>query len=108
MTTKAKKYRSEIHASVHETAQGLADAGLLTKQTMRSFDQSCLTPVEDLAPDQIREIRLSQQASQTVFALYLNVTPGLISQWERGIKKPQGASLKLLTLVKHRGLDAVV
>jgi putative transcriptional regulator len=35
------------------------------------------------------------------------VTTGLVSQWERGEKQPQGPSLKLLTLVAKRGLDAV-
>jgi putative transcriptional regulator len=32
---------------------------------------------------------------------------GLVSQWERGVKHPRGASLKLLTLVAKRGLQAV-
>ena len=46
-------------------------------------------------------------ASQAVFARYLNVTAGLVSQWERGEKHPQGASLKLLSLVAKNGLQAV-
>ena len=65
------------------------------------------TPVEDLAPEDIREIRLRENASQAVFARYLNVTTGLVSQWERGEKRPRGASLKLLTLVAKNGLGAV-
>ena len=70
-------------------------------------DEMCLTPVEDLAPEEIREIRLRENASQAVFARYLNVTTGLVSQWERGEKRPRGASLKLLTLVAKNGLGAV-
>jgi putative transcriptional regulator len=42
-----------------------------------------------------------------VFARYLNVTAGLISQWERGEKHPAAASLKLLNLVDHHGLGAI-
>ena len=42
-----------------------------------------------------------------MFARYLNVTTGLISQWERGEKHPAGASLKLLNLVRQRGLAAI-
>ena len=38
---------------------------------------------------------------------YLGVTTGLVSQWERGEKHPRGASLKLLTLVAKKGLQAV-
>ena len=101
------QYKSDALAAVHETATGLADAGVMAKQTMKAFDDMCLTPVEELTADQIREIRLREKASQAVFARYLNVTKGLVSQWERGEKHPRGASLKLLTLVAKKGLQAV-
>ncbi len=102
-----KQYRSGALASVHEAALGLAEAGLMSKRTMRKFDEMCLTPVEDMTPEDIRALRLREHASQAVFARYLNVTTGLVSQWERGEKRPRGASLKLLTLVAKNGLAAV-
>ena len=102
-----KKYRSKALAAVHETALGLSDAGVIDKRTMKAFDAMCLTPVKPLTPAQIRNIRRREKASQAVFARYLNVTTGLVSQWERGEKRPRGASLKLLTLVARNGLDAV-
>jgi putative transcriptional regulator len=102
-----KRYRSDALAAVHETAQGLNEAGVIDKQTMKAFDEMCLTPVEELSPERIRAIRLRENASQAVFARYLNVTTGLVSQWERGEKRPRGASLKLLTLVAKKGLQAV-
>ena len=102
-----RQYKSEALAAAHETALGLTEAGVLAKRTMKVFDEMCLTPVEDMAPERVREIRLRENASQAVFARYLNVTTGLVSQWERGEKRPRGASLKLLTLVAKHGLDAV-
>lgn len=105
MTT--RRYGSDALAAVHETAQGLHEAGVMDKRTMKAFDEMCLTPVEDLTPEEIRAIRLREKASQAVFARYLNVTTGLVSQWERGEKRPRGASLKLLTLVAAKGLQAV-
>ena len=102
-----KPYKSDALAAAHETAQGLTEAGVMAKRTMKVFDEMCLTPVEDLAPERIREIRMRENASQAVFARYLNVTTGLVSQWERGEKRPRGASLKLLTLVAKNGLGAV-
>jgi putative transcriptional regulator len=102
-----KKYRSPIMASVHETVEGFHEIGLIDKKTMREFDLLCLTPVEPLTADEIRQIRERENVSQVVFAHYLNVTKGLISQWERGIKKPSGASLKLLSLVEKKGLSAI-
>jgi putative transcriptional regulator len=102
-----KQYRSPIMASIHETAEGLHAAGVMDKQTMRKFDEACLTPVLPLTPGEIRALREREGASQAVFARYLNVTTGLISQWERGEKHPQGASLKLLSLVARHGLGTV-
>ena len=102
-----KQYRSARMGSVHETAEGLHAAGVMDKTTMRRFDAMCLTPVRPLKPKDIRALRLREGASQAVFARYLNVTTGLISQWERGEKHPQGASLKLLSLVAKNGLQAV-
>lgn len=105
--SKSKQHRSGLLASVHETAQGLHDAGVMDKQTMRKFNVMCLTPVRPLSAKQIRELRRRERASQAVFARYLNVTTGLVSQWERGAKHPRGASLKLLALVAKNGLEAV-
>ena len=105
--TKSRKYRSRLLASVHETAKGLHGAGVMDKETMRRFDVMCLTPVRPLTAKQIRALRQREKASQAVFARYLNVTTGLVSQWERGEKHPRGASLKLLTLIAKNGLEAV-
>ncbi|MCY3671617.1 MAG: helix-turn-helix domain-containing protein [Alphaproteobacteria bacterium] len=102
-----KQYKSEALAAAHEAALGLAEAELMSKWTMRRFDEMCLTPVRDMTPEDIRALRLREQASQAVFARHLNVTKGLVSQWERGEKRPRGASLKLLTLVEKNGLGAV-
>ena len=47
---------------------------------MRKFDEMCLTLVEEMMREAIRELRLRERASQAVFARYLNVTAGLVSQ----------------------------
>jgi len=101
------QYRSLVTTSIQKTAEGLHAAGVMAKQTMRKFDEGCLTPVRPLAPEEIRSLREREGASQAVFARYLNVTTGLVSQWERGEKHPQGASLKLLSLVAKHGLSTV-
>lgn len=103
----SKTFKSDALAAIHETASDLSDAGLMDKRTMREFDKLCLTPVVGLSPDEIKEIRLNTHVSQSVFAHYLNVSPGLISQWERGEKHPAGTSLKLLVIVRNKGLEAI-
>jgi putative transcriptional regulator len=101
------KYRSRMSAAIHETAAGLHRVGLVDKATMREFDASCLTAVEPLSARQIVAIRKQAGVSQGVFAHYLNVKPKLVSEWERGEKRPSGPSLKLLSIVKARGLDSI-
>ena len=72
--------------------QGLTDAGVMAKRTMKAFDEMCLTPADDMPPEKIRALRLRENASQAVFARHLNVTAGLVSQWERAEKRPRGAN----------------
>jgi putative transcriptional regulator len=98
---------SAILTSVHKSATGLHRAGLVDKATMREFDALCLTPVERLSPEEIRALREREQVSQPVFAHYLNVRKDAVSKWERGEKRPDGPSLKLLNLVKAKGLRAI-
>lgn len=102
-----KRYRSNAMAAIHETMEALRDIGAVDKQTMRQFDEACLTPVHPLEPAEIKAIRERERVSQTVFANYLNVATGLVSKWERGEKRPSGAALKLLSLVDKNGLAAV-
>lgn len=102
-----KTYRSDALAAVHELMDGFHQSGAIDKQTMREFDDACLTSIEALAPDEIKAIREREKLSQPVFARYLNVSKGLVSDWERGIKKPGGPALKLLSVVRKKGLQAI-
>lgn len=96
---------SELLAMIHENAADLYEAGLMDKKNMKKFDELCVTPVPTFTPDEIKAIREKEHVSQTVFAHYLNVSKNMISEWERGVKKPSGTALKLLTLVQHKGID---
>jgi putative transcriptional regulator len=102
-----KQYRSEAHAAIHETMEALAEVGSVDKQTMREFDDACLAPVRVLSPDEIRSIRMRERVSQPVFARYLNVSKNLVSDWERGVKRPGGPALRLLAVIEKKGLRAI-
>ncbi|MBM6594004.1 DNA-binding transcriptional regulator [Microvirga sp. BT291] len=103
-----RRYRSSPLQSLHAAAEDLLAVGAIDKMTMRRFDVACLTPVDDLHPDGIRQIREKAHMSQALFAMALNVTTSLVSQWERGEKKPSGPSLKLLALADKKGIDAIL
>ena len=102
-----KKYRSAAMAAIHETMEALHEVGAVDRQTMREFDETCLTPIEVMLPEQIKALRIREHISQPVFARYLNVSKNLVSDWERGVKKPGGPALRLLTVIQHKGLMSI-
>ena len=97
----------KILETVHDTAKGLHEAGVMNTKTMREFDALCLTPVKNLSAAQIKRLRTRNKASQAVFAAYLNTSPSTVQKWEQGQKRPNGPSLKLLNLVQKKGLEAL-
>ncbi|WP_328988068.1 helix-turn-helix domain-containing protein [Thiorhodovibrio winogradskyi] len=103
----AKQYRSDAMASLHETMEALHQVGAIDKQTMREFDDACLTPVEPLSPEAIRALREREHVSQPVFARYLNVSKNLVSDWERGVKRPGGPALRLLNIIEKKGIQTI-
>ncbi len=70
---------------------------------MRIFKNAC----HELNPEDIRALRERENVSQPVFASYLNVSRNLVSDWERGKRKPGGPALKLLNVIQKHGLAVV-
>lgn len=103
-----KTYKSKILASVHEAMADAHEVGLVDKKTMREFDDACLTTVEKLSGKEIVALREREGVSQAVLARHLNVAVKLVGEWERGEKRPSGPSLKLLSLVRAKGLEAIL
>lgn len=99
---------SELLAMIHENASDLYEAGLINKTTMQDFDKLCLTPVQNFSSEEIKAIREKERISQSVFAHYLNVNKNMVSEWERGVKKPSRTALKLLSLVQYKGIEAII
>jgi putative transcriptional regulator len=57
-------------------------------------------PPKDLSAKEIAKLRGQLNVSQAVFARYLNISTKTVQSWEQGIGKPNGASLKLLSIAK--------
>ena len=53
------------------------------------------------------EAQFKKAAKQPAFARYLNVSKNLVSGWERGVKKPGGPALRLLTVIQKKGLQVI-
>ena len=103
-----RSYKSELLEESHKTIEALYRNGMVSKTTMRQFDEACLLPVNPMRPEEIHALRERAGVSQPVFAWYLNVSKNLVSDWERGVKNPGGPALRLLNLVRDKGLDVLV
>ena len=108
-----KKKISRLAAALVETAAGMHKAGLLDKGayekiTMRHLGPEGAPKVVPITGKQIRTMRERARLSQAVFARYLNVTVGYVSQLERGAKRPTGAALALLNVIKRKGFEAIL
>lgn len=104
---KSKKFKSDAFEAIHSAVSGMHEVGTVSKETMRRFDESCLSVPEELGPKEIKALRESYHVSQPVFARYLNTSESTIEKWESGATKPQGAALKLLCVTKKHGLEVL-
>lgn len=113
MATKAKTNR-RLTEELLETAQDMRASGLMSKAahdkiTMRHLDEvSAASKAVVPSGKEIRALREKAHLSQAVFAHYLKLTVGYVSQLERGAKRPTGPTLVLLDVIKRKGFEAIL
>jgi putative transcriptional regulator len=108
-----KKKNSPLAKALLETADDMRKIGMMDKAahdkiTMRHLGSERQPAVAPITGPQIRAMRERAKISQAVFARYLNLTVGYVSQLERGTKQPTGAALALLNVIKRKGIDAIL
>jgi putative transcriptional regulator len=108
-----KKKTSRLAKELVEMAEGMHRIGLLDraayeKITMRHLGPKDVPKVSPVTAEQIRAMRERANMSQAVFARHLNMSVGYISQLERGTKRPSGAALALLNVIRRKGIDAIL
>ena len=59
------------------------------------------SPPKPMSARDVRRLRDNVNASQAVFASFLNVSPKLVQAWESDRRTPEGAALKLLRLAEE-------
>lgn len=110
--TAVPKKSSRMERAILETAEDMRQGGLMDEETyeritLRHLGDQRAIEIPIPSGDDIRAMRHRANLSQAVFARKLNLTPGYISQLERGVKRPTGAAVVLLNLIKKRGIDAI-
>jgi putative transcriptional regulator len=103
---------SRLTTALLETADdmrrvGVMDAAMHEKITLRHLGSNEALP-EAITGDEIRSLRETARLSQAVFARYLNLTVGYVSQLERGAKRPTGPALVLLNVIRRKGIEAIL
>ena len=82
--------------------QSLADGGAYEQgQQVNLRTRVIPPPPKPLKPAEIRRIRMALNASQALFARFLNVSPNTVESWEQGVRQPDQAALKLLMIAKN-------
>jgi len=104
--------KTRVRAEIVEMTEILHRAGAvsaveLEKTTLRMLGRDTLPKVEPLTPGEIVGVREAAGVSQAVMAGFLNVGVTTVSLWERGERKPTGTALKLLHVVRTKGLAAL-
>ncbi|MEK7684248.1 MAG: type II toxin-antitoxin system MqsA family antitoxin [Verrucomicrobiota bacterium] len=72
------------------------------KLTLRTRAMTLPEPIEPLRPRDVAAIRRRLNVSQSVFAALLNVPKVTAISWEKGRRKPTGAALRLLDLIRKK------
>jgi putative transcriptional regulator len=109
MTKKANR----VVEAIFEMADDQLRSGLIDKMehqkiTLRHLGPEALSISEPISGPEIRTLRERAHLSQAVFARYLNLTVGYVSQLERGTKQPKGPALTLLNVIRHKGFEAIL
>lgn len=108
-----KKKLSPVTKTIVETAKGMRKIGLIDEEEFQKITMRLLKKekkLEKTVPingEEIRAIREREHISQAVFANYLNLSVGYVSELERGLKKPKGAVLVLLNIIRTNGFDPI-
>ena len=108
-----KRSPSRLTKALLETALVMRDSGVLDQSTYDKITLRHLGGKDALKPAtitaaQIRALRERAKMSQAVFAGHLNVTPGYVSQLERGAKRATGPALALLNVIRRKGIEAIL
>ncbi len=104
--------KARIRSEIVEIAHSLHKVGAMSdaelqKTTLKMLGRNALPRIEKMTPAEIVKVRKRAGVSQGVLAAVMNVAVTTVSQWERGQRRPTGAALKLLHVVKRNGIEAL-
>lgn len=100
--------RATIAESITNTIEDLYTDGIVDEITMKNIKSLCIPEIEEYSPKRITDLRKHFKLSQAAMAKLFNMSASTIQKWEQGLKKPVGASKKLLDIAERKGLEALM
>ena len=107
LTDKARLRREIVEMTQGQHRLGLVSDDEMQQVTLRMLGRDALPKVPPMSAAEIVKVRERAGVSQAVFGGFLNVETQTVSMWERGARRPTGTALKLLHVVKAKGLEAL-
>ena len=107
LTDKQRLRREIVEMTEGQHRLGLVGDDELAQVTMKMLGRDALPKVAPMPAAEIVKLRERLGVSQAVFGAFLNVKTQSVSMRERGERRPTGTALKLLHVVKAKGLDAL-
>ncbi len=103
---------TRMRAEIVEATQGLHKIGVVSGEelemtTLKMLGKDAMPKIAAMPPAEIVKVRQEAKVSQAVLAALMNVAVSTVSQWERGERRPSGAALKLLHVVKRGGIGVL-
>ena len=101
--------KARLRAEIVEMTETLHQIGVvsdddLARTTQLMAGRAAAPRSTSMTPEEIVALRRTEGLTRDGFAAYLNVSPSTVSLWERGLRHPTGAALKLLQVVKQNGI----
>jgi putative transcriptional regulator len=107
LTDKERLRREIVEMTEGQHRLGLVSDDELQQVTMRMLGRDALPKVPLMSAAEIIKVRERLGVSQAVFGGFLNVETQTVSMWERGARRPTGTALKLLHVVKAKGIEVL-
>lgn len=92
---------SELYTGI---MQGLTEALAYTRGELTenvTVHRVTVVSVPEFSPEEIREIRIRAEMTQSVFASCIGVTVKAIESWEGGRSHPTGTARRMLSLMRN-------
>jgi putative transcriptional regulator len=101
------KKTNEVVEALLESSSDLHRLGVMDDAAYNKIAARLSGP-KPISGAAIRSLREKAKLSQSAFARALNLTPGYISQLERGVKEPKGPALALFNILRNKGVEVIL